>query len=83
MVRYAIGDSNINDVHFEKLSADSIPDVILVKKHYPDRKRRRNWQLKHLNEDLFPYEENDRYSCLLCYILWKSFFSSKNLFIKN
>ncbi|KAK7590283.1 hypothetical protein V9T40_001896 [Parthenolecanium corni] len=57
---YAIGDSNINDVHFEKLSADSIPDVILVKKHYPDRKRRRNWQLKHLNEDLFPYEENDR-----------------------
>lgn len=58
--RYAIADSNINDKNFEKLPTDVIPDVILIKKYYPERKRRRNWQLKHLNEDLFQSDEYDR-----------------------
>lgn len=59
--RYAIADSNINDKNFEKLSAESVPDVILVKKHYGERKRRRNWHLKHLNEDLFDSEKCEKY----------------------
>ena len=59
MYRYSVGDSNINDKNFEKLAHDTIPDVILVKKHYPERKRRRNWKLKHLNNDLFENDENE------------------------
>lgn len=55
---YAISDSNINDEHFGKLSSTDLPDVVLVKKHYPERRRRRNWHLKHLNENLFE-TEND------------------------
>lgn len=49
---YNIEDSNINDVHFDKLDKNVVPDVILVKKYY-DRsvsRRRRLWKLKHLAE---------------------------------
>lgn len=48
---FNIGDSNVNDVNFEKLDKESVPDVILVKKYYGDRKRQRNWKLKHLAEE--------------------------------
>lgn len=52
--RYALADSNINDANFEKLSANEIPDVILVKKFYGHdklaRRRARVWKLKHLAE---------------------------------
>ncbi|XP_008556831.1 60S ribosomal export protein NMD3 [Microplitis demolitor] len=51
---YALADSNINDANFEKLSANEIPDVILVKKFYGHdklaRRRARVWKLKHLAE---------------------------------
>lgn len=59
---YTVGEANINDSNFNKLKSDSLPDVVLVKKMYPDRasrKRRRKWQLKHLPlQDLeHPYTE--------------------------
>ncbi|KAJ8966531.1 hypothetical protein NQ317_007177 [Molorchus minor] len=50
---YNVEDSNINDVHFEKLDKTKVSDVILVKKHYGDRafrKRQRVWKLKRLAE---------------------------------
>ncbi|XP_015118213.1 60S ribosomal export protein NMD3 [Diachasma alloeum] len=53
---YAVGDSNINDLHFDKLSQDSIPDIILVKKYYGTertaRRRARMWKLKHLHDEV-------------------------------
>ncbi|KAK2725672.1 60S ribosomal export protein NMD3-like [Artemia franciscana] len=45
-------NSNVNDSNFESLKKDYIPDVLLVKKHFPDkalRNRRRIWKLKHLD----------------------------------
>ncbi|XP_065223258.1 60S ribosomal export protein NMD3 [Planococcus citri] len=57
---YAIGDSNINDDNFEKLSPEFVPDVILVKKHYPERRRHRIWRLKHLQGDPFNLGETQR-----------------------
>ncbi|RZC39523.1 60S ribosomal export protein NMD3 [Asbolus verrucosus] len=50
---YNIGDSNINDVHFDKLDKSNVPDVLLVKKYYDrsQRKKRRIWKLKHLAEE--------------------------------
>lgn len=44
--------SNVNDTHLEKMKAEKIPDIILVKKLYADsskRWRRRQWRLKHLD----------------------------------
>ena len=44
-------NSNVNDVHLEKMKADKIPDVILVKKVYAEksvRNRKRRWRLKHM-----------------------------------
>ena len=44
-------NSNVNDHHLEKTSADNIPDVVLVKKVYAEksvRNRRRRWRLKHM-----------------------------------
>lgn len=51
---YSLADANTNDTNFDKLSEDSIPDVILVRKYYGDRvarRRARNWKLRHLNEE--------------------------------
>lgn len=42
---------NANDKYLEKIPADRVPDVILVKKMYPDkalRNRKRKWKLKHM-----------------------------------
>lgn len=66
--RYAISDSNINDEHFGKLSSTDLPDVVLVKKHYPERRRRRNWHLKHLNENLFETENDMKYILIHLYL---------------
>ena len=56
----SIGDSvlgldlkncNVNNPELEKLSADKIPDVVLIKKVYGDktlRNRRRKWRLKRM-----------------------------------
>lgn len=51
---YNVEDSNINDVNFEKLDKQTVPDVVLVKKYYGDkaaRRRQRIWKLKHLAEE--------------------------------
>jgi len=44
-------NSNVNNPELEKLSADKIPDVVLVKKVYADktvRNRKRRWRLKRM-----------------------------------
>uniref|UniRef100_A0A0A9Y8T2 60S ribosomal export protein NMD3 n=1 Tax=Lygus hesperus TaxID=30085 RepID=A0A0A9Y8T2_LYGHE len=48
---YNIHDCNVNNDHFEKLDRDKVADVILVKKHYADRSKRRAWRLKHIPRD--------------------------------
>ncbi|XP_037936167.1 60S ribosomal export protein NMD3 [Teleopsis dalmanni] len=51
---YNLGDTNLNDPEFEKLTSDEIPDIILVRKCYSDRQTRtnqRNWKLKHLADE--------------------------------
>lgn len=52
---YNVGEANINDAEFEKLNANEIPDVILVKKCYnterQTRAQQRLWKLKHLADD--------------------------------
>lgn len=43
---------NVNNLEFNKMKKDQLPDVILVKKIYEDRAsrhRRRKWKLKHLD----------------------------------
>ncbi|XP_046864898.1 60S ribosomal export protein NMD3-like [Xenia sp. Carnegie-2017] len=47
--------SNINDVNLNKFTPDKLPDVILVKKIYGDKKERkkaRKWKLKTLEKDI-------------------------------
>ena len=44
-------NSNVNNPELEKLSADKIPDVVLIKKVYGDkalRNRRRKWRLRRM-----------------------------------
>ena len=44
-------NSNVNNPELEKMSAEKIPDVILIKKVYADktfRNRRRRWRLKRM-----------------------------------
>ncbi|KAL8594961.1 hypothetical protein ACOMHN_038758 [Nucella lapillus] len=52
--KYDFTSSNLNHAQFEKLKADRIPDVILVKKVFdrPRRSRRRNWKLRRMAEGL-------------------------------
>ncbi|KAJ1927746.1 ribosome-binding protein [Tieghemiomyces parasiticus] len=60
---YDLSTTNFNDVNFDKLDAGRIPDVILVKKTYPNRRRKnraRHWKLKTLNkeeEELLPRKQ--------------------------
>ncbi|CAL8071948.1 unnamed protein product [Orchesella dallaii] len=44
---FDMGNTNVNDPNFEKMKPESIPDIILVKKVYPDQKQKRRWKLKH------------------------------------
>jgi nonsense-mediated mRNA decay protein 3 len=55
---YHLTGSNYNDPNFEAIEGSSqygstIPDVILVKKHYARKKKpkSRNWKLKRMNQD--------------------------------
>ena len=55
---YMLSGSNFNNPQFEELEASdryssTIPDVMLVKKHFPRRRknRRRNWKLKRMDKD--------------------------------
>ncbi|TGZ45674.1 60S ribosomal export protein NMD3 [Temnothorax longispinosus] len=53
---YALKDTNVNDANFDKLSEDSIPDIILVKKFYSHnkaaRRKARVWKLKHISDEV-------------------------------
>ncbi|KAJ2800098.1 ribosome-binding protein [Coemansia guatemalensis] len=51
---YDLLTANINCDTFERLNPDDIPSVVLVKKGYAERRRKRkqrNWRLKALNKD--------------------------------
>ena len=55
---YHLSGTNFNNPHFEVLElsdsfSSTIPDVILVKKHYPRKKknRSRSWKLKRMGKD--------------------------------
>ncbi|KAI9148152.1 60S ribosomal export protein NMD3 [Paramyrothecium foliicola] len=55
---YMLTGTNFNNDEFNEIEqsntyGSTIPDVILVKKHYPNRRknRRRNWRLKRMNKD--------------------------------
>ncbi|KAJ8683912.1 hypothetical protein QAD02_019704 [Eretmocerus hayati] len=63
---YALSENNINDVNFEKLDSDTVPDVVLIKKFYGQdrsaRRRYRLWKLKHLAENMDTGSENNEYN---------------------
>ncbi len=44
---FDMGNTNVNDPNFDKIKPDNVPDVILVKKVYPDQKQKRRWKLRH------------------------------------
>ena len=49
--RFDLKNSNVNDPNLEKMSGETLPDVVLVKKVYAEksvRNRRRKWRLKHM-----------------------------------
>lgn len=51
---FDLRDANVNNDDFDKLKADKIPDVVLVKKHFGEkdkRRRMRKWKLKHLVDE--------------------------------
>ncbi|KAF7537800.1 hypothetical protein G7Z17_g12782 [Cylindrodendrum hubeiense] len=55
---YLLSGSNFNNGEYEAIDASNtysstIPDVVLVKKHYPHRRknRNRNWKLKRMGKD--------------------------------
>lgn len=51
---FNLQDANINNDDFDKLDMEKVPDLIVVKKFYGDkgkRKKMRNWKLKHLVEE--------------------------------
>nr|XP_002735759.1 PREDICTED: 60S ribosomal export protein NMD3-like [Saccoglossus kowalevskii] len=45
-------NANVNDQNFDKVKAERLPDVILVKKSYDKQKRklRRNWKLRQMSK---------------------------------
>ena len=60
---YHLTGTNFNNANFEEIEAShtygsTIPDVILVKKHYPRKRKnkKRNWRLKRLDRE----EEDER-----------------------
>lgn len=49
---YHLLDSNFNDPNFDALDTNRVPPVLLVKKHYPRRKKKsRNWKLKRMGRE--------------------------------
>lgn len=51
---YHLGNANFNSDTFDSLPSERTPDVILVKKSYPDTKKRRknrNWRLKSIAKE--------------------------------
>ena len=50
---YHLSGSNFNNEYFENIPDSQVPPVILVKKHYPRRKKNknRNWKLRHISRE--------------------------------
>lgn len=60
--------SNVNDSNIDKMSEDTVPDVVLVKKVFADkatRNARRRWKLKHLTVDDDAGSQNRDYTDFL------------------
>lgn len=58
---YHLTNSNFNNEDFESLDAGRLPDVILVKKTYPNRRRKnktRNWKLRSIAKEAEDVGEN-------------------------
>ncbi|KAJ9063683.1 ribosome-binding protein [Entomophthora muscae] len=54
---YDLNNSNLNDESFDKLNSDHIPNIVLIKKSYSNRRRKprpRHWKVKSLVKE----EEN-------------------------
>ena len=51
---YDLSTSNLNDENFDALTAEQIPDVVLVKKSYKHlpKKKQRPWKLRHMKKDV-------------------------------
>jgi nonsense-mediated mRNA decay protein 3 len=59
---YHLTKSNFNSDPYESLDAGRIPDVILVRKTYPNRRRKarpRNWKLRSIAKEAEDVTEND------------------------
>jgi len=59
---YDFTTTNLNDANLEKMKQDQIPDVVIVKKSFGDKKKRsrnRAWKLKQLTEDVAAKEDAD------------------------
>jgi nonsense-mediated mRNA decay protein 3 len=51
---YFLTNSNYNSDHFSSIPASRVPDIILVKKAYPNRRKKskaRNWKLRSIAKD--------------------------------
>jgi nonsense-mediated mRNA decay protein 3 len=51
---YFLTNSNYNSDHFSSIPSSRVPDIILVKKAYPNRRKKskaRNWQLRSIAKD--------------------------------
>ncbi|PPQ98115.1 hypothetical protein CVT26_003249 [Gymnopilus dilepis] len=51
---YFLTNANFNSDHFSSLPADRVPDLILVKKTYPNRRKKnkpRNWKLRSIAKE--------------------------------
>ncbi|XP_047488518.1 60S ribosomal export protein NMD3-like [Penaeus chinensis] len=61
---FDMSTSNVNDDNIDKMNADHVPDVVLVKKVYSDkatRNRRRRFKLRHLGLDDDTNSQNKDY----------------------
>eukprot|EP01135_Chromosphaera_perkinsii_P010457 Nk52_evm20s2133 gene=Nk52_evmTU20s2133 len=59
---FDLGFMNLNNDNFDKMNSDLIPDVVLIRKVYPDRrkkKKKRNWKVKRLNTDKEGFSKKD------------------------
>ncbi|OQR75782.1 60S ribosomal export protein NMD3-like [Tropilaelaps mercedesae] len=48
-------NANLNDLHFNRITPDKVPEVVLIKKFWgtkADRAQRRRWRLRRLNSEL-------------------------------
>lgn len=89
-------DTNINDANFDKLSEDSIPDIILVKKFYSHnkaaRRKARVWKLKHIADEVASMNKENKYvekrytkliNFVYCLIISIAFYSEYNEFLDD